>query len=29
VAYWTDLREQACFGARCGRGQDAFFATAP
>jgi hypothetical protein len=29
VAYWTDLRQQACFGARCGRGQDAFFATAP
>ena len=29
VAYWTDLRQQACFGTRCGRGQDAFFATAP
>jgi len=29
VAYWTDLRQQACFGARCGHGQDAFFAWAP
>jgi hypothetical protein len=29
VAYWTDLREEACFGARCGHGQDAFFAAAP
>ena len=29
VAYWTDLRQQACFGARCGHGQDAFFAAAP
>jgi hypothetical protein len=29
VAYWTDLRLQACFGVRCGHGQDAFFATAP
>ena len=29
VAYWTDLRNQACFGGRCGSGQDAFFATAP
>ena len=29
VAYWTDLRQQACFGGRCGSGQDAFFATAP
>lgn len=29
VAYWTDLRLQACFGTRCGHGQDAFFATAP
>jgi hypothetical protein len=29
VAYWTDLRNQACFGTRCGSGQDAFFATAP
>jgi hypothetical protein len=26
VAYWTDMREQACFGSRCGRGEDAFFA---
>jgi hypothetical protein len=29
AAYWTDLREQACFGSRCGHGEDAFFATVP
>jgi hypothetical protein len=29
AAYWTDLRVQACFGVRCGHGEDAFFATAP
>jgi hypothetical protein len=29
VAYWTDLRQNACFGARCGHGEDAFFATVP
>ncbi len=29
VAYWTDLREQACFGTRCGFGQDAYFAAVP
>jgi hypothetical protein len=29
VAYWTDLREQACFGTRCGYGQDAYFAAVP
>src|SRR3989441_8461153 len=29
VAYWTDLRETACFAGRCGQGQDAFFAAAP
>jgi hypothetical protein len=29
VAYWTDLREQACFGGRCGHGEDAYFAAAP
>lgn len=29
VAYWTDLRNSACFGGRCGNGQDAFFAAAP
>ena len=29
AGYWTDLREQACFGSRCGHGEDAFFATAP
>jgi hypothetical protein len=28
VAYWTDMRETACFGTRCGSGQDAFFAAA-
>ena len=27
VAYWTDLREAACFGARCGHGEDAYFAS--
>jgi hypothetical protein len=26
VAYWTDLREQACFQSICGHGQDAYFA---
>jgi hypothetical protein len=29
VAYWTDMREDACFAGRCGHGEDAFFATAP
>jgi hypothetical protein len=29
VAYWTDLRENACFGTRCGHGEDAFFAKVP
>jgi hypothetical protein len=29
VAYWTDLRNQACFLGTCGHSQDAFFATAP
>ena len=29
VAYWTDLRQQACFLGVCGHGQDAFFAAAP
>jgi hypothetical protein len=28
VAYWTDMRETACFGTRCGHGEDAFFAAA-
>ena len=30
VAYWTDMREQACFpaGGRCGSGEDAYFAYA-
>lgn len=26
VAYWTDLRNEACFGSRCGHGEDAYFA---
>jgi hypothetical protein len=29
VAYWTDMREQACFLGRCGHGEDAYFAAAP
>jgi len=29
VAYWTDLRNEACFLGGCGHGQDAFFAAAP
>jgi len=29
VAYWTDLRNQACFLSRCGHGQDAYFRKAP
>jgi hypothetical protein len=28
LAYWTDLRQQACFAGICRHGQDAFFATA-
>lgn len=28
VAYWTDMRQQACFGGRCGSGEDAYFAYA-
>ena len=29
VAYWTDMREQACFPAgTCGHGEDAYFAYA-
>ena len=28
VAYWTDMRETACFGGRCASGEDAFFAKA-
>lgn len=26
VAYWTDMREQACFAGSCGHGEDAYFA---
>jgi BNR/Asp-box repeat protein len=29
VAYWTDLRNEACFLSRCGHGEDAYFASAP
>ena len=29
VAYWTDLRLEACFAGVCRKGQDAFFAAAP
>jgi hypothetical protein len=29
VAYWTDLRNQACFTTFCGHGEDAYFAAAP
>jgi hypothetical protein len=28
VAYWTDLRNEACFAGFCAGGQDAFFAAA-
>ena len=28
VAYWTDMREQACFAGACGHGEDAYFAYA-
>jgi hypothetical protein len=27
VAYWTDMREQACFAGRCGHDEDAYFAS--
>jgi hypothetical protein len=29
VAYWTDMREQACFAGVCRSGEDAFFASMP
>jgi hypothetical protein len=29
VAYWTDMRETACFAGRCGHSEDGFFAAAP
>src|SRR5262249_29692724 len=29
VAYWTDMREQACFAGRCGHDEDAYFARTP
>ena len=25
AALWTDMREQSCFGVRCGAGQNAYF----
>jgi hypothetical protein len=28
VAYWTDMRNQACFAGVCRSGEDAYFATA-
>ncbi len=28
VAYWTDMRETACFGGTCRKGEDGFFAAA-
>jgi hypothetical protein len=27
AALWTDMREQVCFGARCGAGENAYYAT--
>lgn len=29
AAYWTDMRDQNCFGGTCAHGEDAYFATAP
>ena len=29
VAYWTDMRNEACFLGHCASGQDAYFASAP
>lgn len=29
VAYWTDMRETACFAGGCGSGEDAYFARVP
>jgi hypothetical protein len=29
VAYWTDMRNQACFAGGCGHGEDAYFASTP
>jgi hypothetical protein len=29
VAYWTDMRKEACFAGLCKQGEDAFFASAP
>jgi hypothetical protein len=27
LSYWTDMRNTACFGARCGFGEDAYYAS--
>ena len=29
LAYWTDLRETACFAGACRSGEDAYFTAAP
>ena len=29
VAYWTDMRNPACFAGTCGHGEDAYFAAVP
>ena len=29
VAYWTDMREQDCFGGRCASSEEAYFAYGP
>jgi hypothetical protein len=29
VSYWTDMRQQNCFGGACGHGEDAYFAQTP
>ena len=29
AALWTDLRNEVCFGVRCGHGEDALYASAP
>jgi hypothetical protein len=29
AALWTDMRENACFGTRCGAGQDTYYGSTP
>jgi hypothetical protein len=29
LAYWTDMRETACFAGLCKHGEDAYFAAVP